>query len=332
MTKPFRLNVNSFIRALSFVFIVISLSACALIAGGIPGPDAVCLIFLSAAAVASFPPCSDEIRIRAAGYAAGLAVLMLACMSAGLPCKWCVMLLGLSVQAQTLMLSCSGLRSGRRLFTARTAWRDLTNYGRLVWTSVLMTLLVIFLVLEGTAWPMIILCLLSVSYYVFVLIKAASGRTYLMPLDRETDIRCPYPARMPAASDPQSEQRRIYDLAVKTMETDQDFLDAGFNLKDFSRKLGTNRTYLSRVVNECSGKSFPQFVNHFRVEYAASVLRGSTDRILIRELAEMVGYNSPETLKSAFRLVYGKTPTEYHQEMMSKRLVRRPSSPKEQER
>ena len=52
--------------------------------------------------------------------------------------------------------------------------------------------------------------------------------------------------------------------AQHLMETKKRYTDPSINLEDFACELGTNRTYMSRVINEKHKKRFNCYVNCYR--------------------------------------------------------------------
>lgn len=94
---------------------------------------------------------------------------------------------------------------------------------------------------------------------------------------------------------------REKDLAQKLLdyfEKEQPFLDTELNLTTVSRNIGTNRTYLSNLINANFGMNFNAFVNQYRVEYIKEYLKvnsGTTNE----NLASVGGFGSVSSLKRA---------------------------------
>ena len=51
------------------------------------------------------------------------------------------------------------------------------------------------------------------------------------------------------------------------MENDFAYLQADISLTNVSRILGTNRSYLSSIINNKFGMNFNAYVNQYRVKY-----------------------------------------------------------------
>ena len=76
--------------------------------------------------------------------------------------------------------------------------------------------------------------------------------------------------------------------------------------------LGTNRTYVSNVINNEFGFSFYQFVNKYRIQKATILFIQHPD-MQIQEVASLSGFNSLSSFISAFKLNEGITPKQWKQ-------------------
>ena len=116
----------------------------------------------------------------------------------------------------------------------------------------------------------------------------------------------------------------MYELAVRHMARSRMFLNPDLKIEELARSLHTNRMYLSRTINACSGRNFKQFVNWYRIGYAVDLI-GRDRRLRMDEVARLSGFNNQPTFNLAFRLVMGVTPSEYVRIQMrrKRRSVRR---------
>ncbi|OJV20689.1 MAG: hypothetical protein BGO30_05020 [Bacteroidetes bacterium 41-46] len=86
-------------------------------------------------------------------------------------------------------------------------------------------------------------------------------------------------------------------------------------ITDVSMELGTNRSYVSSVVNVVYNTTFTDFVNHYRVEYAKKLLLSDENHIL-EYIAEESGFASVNSLLRAFRKETGTTPGQFRKRMV----------------
>jgi AraC-like DNA-binding protein len=88
------------------------------------------------------------------------------------------------------------------------------------------------------------------------------------------------------------------------------FSDPTLSLNALADKLAISSPYLSRLITESTGSSFPDFVNLVRLEHARSLLVTELE-LDIRAVAEKSGYGSSTYFTTLFKKRYGMTPTKW---------------------
>ena len=58
----------------------------------------------------------------------------------------------------------------------------------------------------------------------------------------------------------------------ETMQSEKLFLNSNLKVADLATLLGTNSRYISRCINVCENRSFSDFVNDYRIEYAKQLM------------------------------------------------------------
>lgn len=86
-------------------------------------------------------------------------------------------------------------------------------------------------------------------------------------------------------------------------------LEPRLTAPELARRLATNETYLSRMVNLGAGQNFNRFINTIRVEAVQRELAGGAEDVLRAALA--CGFNSKATFNRVFRDITGMTPAAY---------------------
>ncbi|WP_157643632.1 AraC family transcriptional regulator [Paenibacillus camerounensis] len=86
--------------------------------------------------------------------------------------------------------------------------------------------------------------------------------------------------------------------------------DPGLSLNSLAQKLSLSPAYLSRLIAEEVGCSFPDFVNLVRLEQAELLLVNELG-LDIRDIAGKVGYNSSTYFTTQFKKRYGVTPSKW---------------------
>ena len=102
----------------------------------------------------------------------------------------------------------------------------------------------------------------------------------------------------------------LYEKLLLYFRTEKPYLQTGINLADVANRLISNRTFLSRLLNEKLNQNFNQFVNSFRVK-EAQLLVTNEGPIALQELCKKVGFTSMASFTVAFKLNTGMTPGEW---------------------
>ena len=95
------------------------------------------------------------------------------------------------------------------------------------------------------------------------------------------------------------------------MRNEKIYRDNDLTKDKVSELLGTNRTYLSRIINEQTQMSFTYYVNRFRIEEAIRQLSDPTNDTPLKALASELGFNSLSTFYNLFQSSVGMTPAQY---------------------
>ena len=99
--------------------------------------------------------------------------------------------------------------------------------------------------------------------------------------------------------------RQLTDL----METKRLYLKPDLSVATLAMELGTNRTYLSNLINQYLHTTFTNYVNAYRVQYAKNLLLKTDDTI--EEIFQAAGFQSRTTFWRAFAQVEGCTPKDF---------------------
>ena len=69
-------------------------------------------------------------------------------------------------------------------------------------------------------------------------------------------------------SGPEREYAVLEEKIAEAMEKQKLYLQPGLKISDVAAAIGSNRTYVSNAINNAGGKSFADYVNSRRIEYA----------------------------------------------------------------
>ena len=100
-------------------------------------------------------------------------------------------------------------------------------------------------------------------------------------------------------------------------ENNEEFLDSQVSQKLLSEKLGTNSTYLSKIVNVYKGKNFNIYVNDLRLDYILNLLKSDWDYLNkdVKELAAASGFTNTENFSDNFQRKFEIKPSYFIKKM-----------------
>ena len=95
------------------------------------------------------------------------------------------------------------------------------------------------------------------------------------------------------------------------------YVKPDLRITHLSEQLKTNRTYISKVINEEFHMNFNEFVNQYRVEEAKALLGDPNNRFsTLDEIAEKSGFGSLNSFARIFKEKTGKTPGKYREQII----------------
>ncbi|MDC8006365.1 helix-turn-helix domain-containing protein [Aureisphaera galaxeae] len=101
--------------------------------------------------------------------------------------------------------------------------------------------------------------------------------------------------------------------ALTGLETQHFFLDTDCSAYNTAKKINTNTSYLSKVINEHYQKNFNGYINDLRIDYAIAKLKEDKRfrSYSIQGIAEELGYKSADSFTKYFRKRTGLLPSYY---------------------
>lgn len=104
---------------------------------------------------------------------------------------------------------------------------------------------------------------------------------------------------------------------ISYFESEKPYLNPKLTINEVALYLYSNKTYLSRLINDHYNNNFNQFVNFYRIKVAKD-LYAKDNNLSINQLCDLSGFGSMATFTMAFRLYVGNSPAEWCKEQKIK--------------
>lgn len=103
--------------------------------------------------------------------------------------------------------------------------------------------------------------------------------------------------------------KKINNILIEIIEyINQHYYDSQISANLMAERLSISTQYFSKIFNEFTGSSLPEYVNNIRLERAKEMLIENKD-MDICEIANKVGYRSNTYFTTSFKRRYGVTPS-----------------------
>jgi len=97
------------------------------------------------------------------------------------------------------------------------------------------------------------------------------------------------------------------------IEEQELFLNKNYSLNLLAKKIDSNSSYVSQIINAYWGKSFVEYTNELRINYILQKLKEDTtyQKFTLIAIAESIGYKSLSSFNKHFKNIAGVTPKQY---------------------
>lgn len=203
----------------------------------------------------------------------------------------------------------TSLNRGKHSFEARVVDRDARSETTTVefrvkparWLSIwaLLLYLLIFAHLVG----------FGISYYKLK-VQAREQLEHLKNLvGSSQEANIPVSKALLEVDDPElvSPDDRLMQRVMKVLN--ENISNPELTVDFIAQEVGISRVHLYRKLKEITNQTSKEFVRNIRLAKAAEMLKQKKHSIA--ELSEAVGYNSPSAFSTAFKELYGVSPSEY---------------------
>ena len=204
------------------------------------------------------------------------------------------------------------------LFRAAENWISLQLTFRLLLTLLLFCLMFASALSSDCMSLNILLLLPETAFSILIWRRVKAGRSLFLNREKEGEFRRLAGLALvrekriegqpeTICSDKDAElMGRVKDI----MENKKPFLDEKFSLIKLAALVYSNKTTLSRLLNNTMKTTFRKFANEYRIDYALKLM-DENPHLKICEYSERSGFHNTVTFGSAFREKVGLNPGEY---------------------
>lgn len=108
----------------------------------------------------------------------------------------------------------------------------------------------------------------------------------------------------------QARLTKLHEDFDKLMKEEKPYLKQGITIEDIALMLATNRTYVSTMLHDDYGCTFPEYMTERRLEYSKEFMLTHPHEVQ-EEIAFQCGFASASGFNKRFRETYGVTPKEW---------------------
>lgn len=224
-----------------------------------------------------------------------------------------------------MMLFCSVMEEVIRMFPSGRMRGMIQEHVAMVFmktasAQVLTLMAVVILSSSSSRFLCLAACIILTGAYVYLQRSVSIGipAPLVMPVAVAAAMRQTTPERVA------EESRRIdllFGRVEAYMEKEKPYLDDSFTLTQLATEMMTNKSMLSKTINDKYGDNFCRYVNAYRVKYALSLMQRDR-RLKVSELSMMSGFHTVASFNMAFKLIMNDTPSEYMRTLHSAGLAR----------
>lgn len=100
-------------------------------------------------------------------------------------------------------------------------------------------------------------------------------------------------------------------MQLENLEKEKLYLDPQLSQKSLSESIGTNSTYLSKIINIYKNKNFNHYINDLRMDYLLTQLKTKRKYLNkdVNQLAVLSGFNSTESFSKNFQRKFEMKPS-----------------------
>lgn len=146
---------------------------------------------------------------------------------------------------------------------------------------------------------------------------------FLDERDRESEIK----KLKKSQSQEIKDELVIFNKIEEIMSEKKLYRDKEISLGMIAELLGTNKTYISKIINKYTSKSFYNYIHSLRINDAIKAISDTENEVVLKALIDELGYKSASPFYRAFQNETGCTPAIYRENILKlkKQLPKTPN-------
>ena len=114
----------------------------------------------------------------------------------------------------------------------------------------------------------------------------------------------------------EEKEKLLFEKLMK-LEAQKVYLNQDFTLQFVAKKIKTNTTYLSYIVNKRFGKTFSEYANELKINYVINemITNKSYRKYSTQAIAESVGYKNATSFTKLFNKKTGLSPVKFAEKL-----------------
>lgn len=153
------------------------------------------------------------------------------------------------------------------------------------------------------------------SYFGFAVVIyfiSIQGYTATLKIPRDLKFTVPSKEQEVVVKEVEDDLVRWKNKLTTLMDNEAPYLQPDLTLNELSKKLKTNPSLLSKIINQSFGQNFNDYINTHRVEAVKQKLQNNaSQQLTLLAIAMECGFNSKATFNRAFRKFTGQSPREF---------------------
>ena len=109
----------------------------------------------------------------------------------------------------------------------------------------------------------------------------------------------------------------LFSKLQSLLQSEQLYSDADLTVDKLAHRLKVNKAYLSRAINNCSGKNFNTYINDYRIKKAVLLISDDACRLSFEGIAFEAGFNDRRSFYNAFKKITGLSPSDFRKSMQT---------------